>query len=256
MKRLLIAMLVMPGTLCAQSPFDGTWVINSGWMQPSEKPEVYVLSEGIFCCFLTVSKVKADGEDHRVVPSAYADTESVRVVDASTVEVVAKKNNKIMYTETYAVSADANTLTDVSKDTTETVAVTVETVYQRVDKGPSGSHAISGSWRAYKTKKSKNGSIVKYKCTKDGFSAETPLGEEYYGKFDGQFYPTEDDPGHTLASAKLLNPNTVELTQKREGKISGILRLTVAPDGKSIHGMFVRKPDNAVSTFEMEKEQP
>src|SRR5260370_23060022 len=159
-----------------------------------------------------------------------------------------------MYTETYAVSADANILTNTSKDTTEAEAVTVETIYQRVDKGPSGAHAISGSWRAYKTKRSRNGSIIKYKCTKDGFSAETPLGEKYYGKFDGQFYPTEDYPGHTLASTKLINPNTVALTQKREGKISGILRLTVAPDGKSIHRMFVTKPDNAVSTFGMEKE--
>ncbi len=254
MKRLLIAMLIMPGALCAQSPFDGTWVINSDSAQLSEKPEVYVLSDGIFCCFLTVSKVKADGQDHKVVPSAYADAESGRIVGAHTVEVIAKKNDKVMYTETYAVSADANILTNTSKDTTEAEAVTVETIYQRVDKRPSGSHAISGSWRAYKTKKSRNGSIIKYKCTKDGFSAETPLGEKYYGKFDGQFYPTEDDPGHTLASAKLLNPNTVELTQKREGKISGILRLTVAPDGKSIHRMFVRKPDNAVSTFGMEKE--
>jgi hypothetical protein len=38
--------------------------------------------------------------------------------------------------------------------------------------------------------------------------------------------------------------------------LTGILRLTVAPDGKSIHGMLVRKPDNAISTFEMEKQQP
>ena len=97
---------------------------------------------------------------------------------------------------------------------------------------------------------------VVLKGTKDGFSAETSLGEKYYGKFDDRFYLTEDDPGNTMASVKLLNPNTVELTEKREGKISGILRLTVAPDGKSIHGMFVRKPDNAVNTFEMEKQQP
>jgi hypothetical protein len=256
MKRLLIAMLFMPGALCAQSPFDGTWVINSDSAQLSEKPEVYVLSEGTFCCFSSVSKVKADGHDHKVAASAYADTASVRVVDAHTVEVVTKKDDRVMYTEIYAVSADANTLTKMSKDTTEAEAVMVETVYQRVGKGPAGSHAISGSWRAYKSKRSKNGSIIKYKCTAEGFRAETPLGEKYYGKFDGQFYPTEDDPGHTLASAKLLDPNTVELTQKREGKISGILRLTVTPDGKSIHGMFVRKPDNAVSTFEMEKQQP
>jgi hypothetical protein len=112
MKRLLIAMLFMPGALCAQSPFDGTWVINSDSAQLSEKPEVYVLSEDTFCCFLTDSKLKADGNDHKVVALAYADTESVRIVDAHTVEVIAKKAGKTMFTETFAVSSDGNTLTE------------------------------------------------------------------------------------------------------------------------------------------------
>src|SRR6266404_2679764 len=254
MKRLLIAMLFMPGASFAQSPFDGTRVINSDSVQLPEKPDVYVLSEGTFCCFLSVSKVKADGLDHKFVESAYADTESVRVVDAHTVKVIAKKAGKTMFTETYVVSSDGNTLTETSKDTTEKEAVIIETVFQRVEKGPGGSHPISGSWRAYKTKKSENGSIIKYKCTADGFSAETPLGEKYDGKFDGQFYPTEDDPGHTMASVKLINPNTIELIQKREGKLVGILRLTVLPDGKSMHGTFESKLDNTSSSFEMQKQ--
>ena len=100
MKGLVIAMLYVPGALCAQSPFDGTWVINSDSAQLPEKPEVYVLSEGTLCCFLTVSKVQSDGHDHKVVASAYADTESVRVVDAHTVEAIAKKDGRVMYTET------------------------------------------------------------------------------------------------------------------------------------------------------------
>jgi hypothetical protein len=248
--------LVLPATLLAQSPFDGTWVINSGAVQFSDKPESYSLSDGKFCCFLTTSQVDTDGRDHKIKESPYADTESVRVVDERTIQVIAKKGGKTTYTETYTVSADGNTLTNISRDMTEAEAVIVETTFQRVANGAALSHAISGSWRAYKTKRSDNGSVVKYKCTQEGFSAETPLGEKYFGKFDGRFYPTEDDPGHTLASVRLLDTNTVELTQKREGKISGVLRLTVAPDGKSIHGVFTRKPDNTKSSFEMEKQQP
>ena len=254
MKSLLIAMLFMAGGLCAQSPFDGTWVINSDSVQLSEKPEVYVLSEGTFCCLPSVSKVKADGHDHKVAASAYADSESVRVVDAHTVEVITKKDGRIMYTETYAVSADANTLTKMSKDTTEAEAVMVETVYQRVDKGPADSHAISGSWRAHKLKRSKNGSIIKYKCTADGFSAETSLGEKFDAKFDGKYYPVEDDPGHTMVSLKLVNTNTVEQTGERDGKIVSVMRLTVSPDGKSIHAVFENKEGNTTSTVEMQKQ--
>jgi len=244
----------VPGALCAQSPFDGTWVINSDSVQLPEKPEVYVLSEGTFCCFASVSKVKADGHDHKVAASAYADTESVRVVDAHTVEVIAKKDEKVVFTETYVVSADVNTLTKISKDTTEAEAVTVETVYRRVDKGPAGSHSISGSWRAFKVKRSKNGSIIKYKCTADGFSAETPLGERLDAKFDDQFYPVVDDPGHTTASVKLINRNTIEQTSTRDGKIFGVMRLTVAPDGKSIHVVFENKDNNTTSSWEMQKQ--
>jgi hypothetical protein len=255
MKRLpLVVLLFVPKVLFAQSPFDGTWVINSNSVQPSKKPEVFLLAKGTFCCVLTASKVKADGRDHRVAESAYVDTESVRIVDAHTVEVVVKKAGKMMFMNTYTASPDGDTLTYVSKDTTEAEAVVIETLYKRVDNGPPGSHAISGSWRAYKTKKSKNGSIIKYKCTADGFSVETPLGEKYDGKFDGQFYPTEDDPGHTLASVKLINPNAVELTQKRDGRITGVLRLTVASDGKTIRGVFESRLDNTSSSFEMEKQ--
>ena len=43
-----------------------------------------------------------------------------------------------------------------------------------------------------------NGSIITYRRTADGFSAETPLGENFDAKFDGNFYLVEDDP-HTLS---------------------------------------------------------
>ena len=97
-------------------------------------------------------------------------------------------------------------------------------------------------------------SIIKYKCTADRFSAETPLGEKFDAKFDGQFYPVEDDPGHTMVSLKLVNANTVEQTCKRDGKVVGILRLTLAPDGKSIHAVYENKEDNATREWEMQKQ--
>ena len=97
-------------------------------------------------------------------------------MDAHTVEIIAKKAGKTLLTEVDAVSPDGSTLTQVVKDTTEAETVTIETRNRRIEKGPNGSHAISGSWRAYKTNRSRNGSIIKYKCTADGFIAETPLG--------------------------------------------------------------------------------
>lgn len=256
MKRLLTAMLFMAGRLCAQSPFDGTWMIDSDSMTVPEKPAVYLISKGMIRgvgCAGNV-EIKADGDDQKIPTGSYWDMASARVVDGSTVEIICKKAGKPMYTETDTVSPDGNMLTQMVKDTTEAEAVTIETFSRRVEKGPDEAHAVSGSWRAYKVKRSKNGSIIKYKCTADGFSAETPLGEKFDAKFDGKFYPVEDDPGHTMVSLKLINANTVEQTGKRGGKIVSVMRLTVSPDGKSIHGVWQSKEGNASDAFDMRKQ--
>src|SRR5260370_36922197 len=105
---------------------------------------------------------------------------------------------------------------ELVKENREAEAVTNETLSRRLEKGPDGAHAVSGSWRAYKVKRSKNSSIIKYKCTVDGFSAETPLGEKFDAKFDGEFYPIEDDPGHTMVSLKLINAKPVDETGRRD----------------------------------------
>src|ERR1700693_6299457 len=102
-----------------------------------------------------------------------------------------------MFTEVDAISPDGGTLTQLVKDTTEAETVTIETRSRRINKGPPGSHAISGSWHAYRTNRSRNGAIIKYKCTEDGFSAKPPLGERFDAKFDGKDYPVQDGPGRT-----------------------------------------------------------
>jgi hypothetical protein len=240
MKRLLVLLLLSSGTIYAQSPFDGTWVINSDSAQLPDKPEVYLLDRGVFHCPTCVPKVeiKADGRDQPVTGASYFDTENIRVVDAYSVEFVAKKSGKTMFTEIDTVSPDGDSLTQLLKDTTEAQPVTIETLSRRIDKGPAGSHALSGSWRAYKVNRSKNGSTITYKSTKETFSAETPLGEKFNAAFDGKYYPVGDDPGHTMVSVRRLDPNTVEITSKRDGRVVGILRLSVASNGKSIHVTF------------------
>jgi hypothetical protein len=190
----------------------------------------------------------------RVSETGYWDTISVRVLDDRSVEIISKKAGKIMFTEIDTISPDGATLTQVLKDTTEAQTVTIETHSKRVHPGPAGSHVLSGSWRAYKISRSENGSIVKYHCTVDGFSAETPLGEKFDAKFDGKDYLVEDDPAHTMVSVKLLSPNSVEQTNKRNGKVVSVLRLTVAPDGETIQVTYEDKEANTTTSSQMRKQ--
>jgi len=253
MKRFLAFLLLFQSGPTTRSPFDGTWIIDSAAAQLPQKPVVFLLANGMFG--LPGQQINADGTDQKVPETGYWSTISVRVVDERTVEIISKKNGKTMFTEVDTVSLDGKTLTQVVKDTTEAQAVTIETVSKRVEQGPDGAHFLSGSWQAYKTNTSENGSIITYRCTADGFSAETPLGEKFDAKFDGNFYPVEDDPAHTMVMLKLLSPNTVEQTAKRDGKIVGVLRLTVAPDGKTIHATYENKEDNTTTRSEMRKQE-
>jgi len=253
MKAFLILLLLAPAVF-AQSPFNGTWVLEPPIPQ---KPIEYSLAQGMFHCTGCIAnvEVQADGQDHKVSEGDYWDTVNVRALDARTVQIVAKKAGKTMFTELASISPDGSTLTQQIKDTTEAEAVTTETLAHRIEKAPPDAHLISGSWHAYKVNRSSNGSLITYKCTSEGFSAQTPLGEKFAAKFDGKFYPVEDDPGHTLIAAKLLNPNTVELTHKRKDKIVSVARLSVASDGKTLHVLFENKDAGTSTTFDFHRQK-
>jgi hypothetical protein len=57
-----------------------------------------------------------------------------------------------------------------------------------------------------------------------------------------------------MVSAKLLSPDTVELTSKRNGEVVAIRRMSVMPGRKSIHVVFKSKEGNTMMTFDMQKE--
>lgn len=262
MKRLLLLLLLSPVASLAQSPFDGGWVFDEDSVQQSEKPKpvTYLVAKGMLRCSdcFASPEINADGRDQKVHETSYWDTVSARIVDAFTVEIIAKKAGKTMYKEVDTVSTGGDMLTQVVKDTTEAQPVESETLSKRVEQAPSGSHILSGSWLFYKKSKSKadpNVPAISYKCTADGFSAWTPLGERYDAKFDGKYYPVEDDPGHTMTSVKLLSPTEVEITSKRNEKVVGVLHLSVMPDGKSIHGVFENKENNTTSSYQLRKLQ-
>ncbi len=253
MKRLIALLLLSSTASFSQSPFDGTWLVPA---QLPQKPAVYLLAKGVFRCSgcLANMEIEADGYDHKVAETSYWDTVNLQIVDAHTVVFIAKKAGKTMFTEVDAISPDGTTLTQLVKDTTEAETVTIETRNRRIAKGPAGCHVLSGSWRAYKTSRSRNGSTIKYQCTANGFSAETPLGERFNAKFDGKDNPVEDDPGGTMVSAKLLRPDTVELTSKRNGEVVSIKRMSVQPGGKSIHVVVKDKEGNTTMVFDMQKQ--
>ena len=167
MNKLLALFFLSAGTTPAQSPFDGTWIINWDTIQLPAKVSEYRLTAGMIHCVGCTANVSitTDGHDQKIPAGSYWDTASARIIDPRSVEITIKKAGKTLFTEIDTVSPDGRTLTQSVKDTTEAEAVTIDTLNRRVSNGPAGSHTISGTWRAYKENRSKNGSIINSKGT-------------------------------------------------------------------------------------------
>jgi len=235
----LFVSLLMPAVAMAQSAFDGTWKIDIKTAQFPKKPDVYLLQDGMYHCRTCAPAidVKADGQDQKVAGHPYYDMVSVKVVDDHTVEITNKKNGKMVATAKNTVSADGNTLTFEFSDSSATNAdpVTGKGEEMRVAKGPAGAHAISGSWRTTKVDTvSDNGLFFTYKVEGDSLSMTTPTGQSYTAKLDGTEAPYKGDPGTSSVSVKRVDKNTFEETDKRDGKVISVARITISADGKSM----------------------
>ena len=98
-------------------------------------------------------------------------------------------------------------------------------ILSRVAKGPSGSHAISGSWRISKRlSRSNNALVVTLKPEGDKFSFADPSGKSYEAKLDGTETPFKGDLAHTIVRRSASAKNVIEETNKRDGKVVEIDR--------------------------------
>lgn len=255
----LLTALLLPMLAKAQSAFDGTWKTDLSTAKFPQKPDEYLLKDGMYHCKTCAPPivVKADGQDQKVSGHPYYDTMSVKVVDERTIEEVDKKNGKTVATSKTWVSPDGNTLMFEFSDSSATNAdpVTGKGSETRVSKGPAGSHAISGSWRMAKMESvSENGLTITYKIVGDSLMMSTPTGQGYTAKLDGTEAPYKGDPGTTSVSVKRIDANTLEETDKREGKVIGVARITVSADGKTIKVAFDDKLHGTQGEFSLIKQ--
>ncbi|MGC2110204.1 MAG: hypothetical protein WA655_11855 [Candidatus Korobacteraceae bacterium] len=237
MRKLLLvgvgALLLMPVWATAQSAFNGTWKVDMSKVDFPKKPYVYLLQDGMYECKSCVPpiKVKADGTDQAVTGHPYYDTVAIKVMNDHELEETDKKGGKTVGTSTMMVSPDGNTMTFQFTDSSNTNAapVTGKGEDMRVGaKPPSGANAISGSWRTTKFENiSANAITWTYKVNGDEISMTNPTGQSYTAKMDGTEAPMKGDPGITTVSVKKMGDNGIEETDKRNGKVIGVMKATV-----------------------------
>lgn len=264
MKKLLfvtaLAALLMPVVAAAQSLLDGTWKVDTSNVDFPKKPDVFLLQNGTYSCKTCTPavSVKADGTDQSVTGIPYIDTMAIEVVNDHEIKETDKKNGNVVGTATTTVSRDGKTLSfefSNSSDTNGGPPVTGKGEETRVAKGPSGSHAVSGSWRPLRMDSmSDNGTVVTYKTDGDQLTMTAPTGQTYTAKLDGSEAPYRGDPGVSSVQIKMIGQNTFEETDKRDGKAISVFRMTVGADGKTARGVVTNLQNNTTTAFAMAKQ--
>jgi hypothetical protein len=182
---------------------------------------------------------------------------SIKVVDDRTIEEVDKKGGKIVATSKTVVAPDGKTASFEFTDSSNTNGdpVTGKGMAKQVAKGPAGSHAVSGSWvTSQMDTLSDNGLMVTYKVDGDSLSMSSPTGQSYVAKLDGTDAPYKGDPGVTSVSVKKMGKNTIEETDKRDGKVVSVARMTVGADGKTMNLKAEDKLRGTTSQFTATKQ--
>lgn len=106
-------------------------------------------------------------------------------------------------------------------------------------------NANMGTWKLNESKSklgtaAKNSTVAyeaagdKVKVTVDGVDADgKPAHSEWTGSFDGKDYPVTGDATSDMRAYKEVNDHSLEMTNKKDGKVTIAGKIVVSADGKT-----------------------
>ncbi len=258
MPKILLTLFITSLPALAQSAFDGTWRLNTNDAQVNVTQK-FLLKDGLYSCSACdppIKDFKADGQPHKATGSPYYDAVTVREIDDHTVEFTSTKNGKPAGHSKLVVSEDNKKATRDEIFISESGQQNHETdVWKRTESGPPGANKISGAWQPEKIENASDSlRDTTYWVTKNGLAMHDGQGDSYDAKFDGKDYPYNGDPGTTSVSLKKIDDNTIEESDKRNGKVITIWRMTVDPDGRTMKLAIQDKIHDSTLSFTATKQ--
>ena len=251
MKTVLLASLaaLIAGPAFAASPFDGTWVVNLGTVQPPDKPNDFLLQGGDFSCrsCAPAFTVPADGAAHAIAGNPYFDNVAIKIVDAQTIVETQSNGAKVLWTYTMRASSDGQGMTTEMIDNSAVNGVPARgTIIQaRTKEAPAGAHLVSGTWRATKYEGFSNSALsLTLKLEGDKLTFSQPTGQFYAATLGGPAAPYKGDPGIGTVSVVRSGSDTIVETDMRDGKIVSTNTMTTS-DGKTMAMIFVDELRNS-----------
>jgi hypothetical protein len=243
----VVACVVTATAWVATSPFIGEWKLNPSKSMLIDQMKVERVAGNKYALDLGAGMTETIAVDGTDQPGLAGTTLSVTVEGPGVWKVVRKKDGRTLLTAGWTLSKDGKTLTD---DYTEFgpngPAAPIKFVYKRTE----GRSGFDGTWQntsgtlspAYVLK------VTPYDI--DGLSFIYPAAEITKNvRFDGKDYPKvgKNAPPGSMASARRVSNDTLEITDKIDGKATDTQQLTISSDLKTltitVHRVGQRDPN-------------
>ncbi len=228
---LLVAGLLTVSLCAGNDPFVGKWKLNPTKSKLTDRMKVEAAGPNKYAIDFGggVETVVADGTDQ---PGLGGTTVSVTIEGPDAWKVVRKKDGRTLVTGTWTLSKDGQTLHDAFRANQQDGSIlSLDYVYQRTEPG-------SGFVATWESTSEQVNSVIEFQIEpyEGGGLTFTTSGENQslHVIFDGKDYPNVDAPAGSTYTARRLNERTLEITDKKQGKVTNTQQIEVSPDLKTL----------------------
>lgn len=234
----------------AASPFNGTWLMEISPNNNAE-PKSFSLNRGIFSRGDAKSKVaiKTDGRFQPIPDDGYVDAISVEIVSPREIREQDRFKGKLVYSVTYRVSVDGNTLTRKVVDFSKPDSRPIPTVItdRRIGKARSGESHISGIWHTVEIKTTRSRLTENIKIVGSRFISSKPGGAGYDATIGGPPAPMRGDAADARVAVSMPNDRMAVINMSRSGKLTVRMTMMLLPNGRTIN-VSARRLSDGIDT--------
>jgi hypothetical protein len=230
----VLAALLVSGNSWADEALLGKWKLDPSRSKMTDQMKVEAVGNNKFALNFSgdnVETIVADGTDQ---PGLFGTTFAITIEAPDTWKVVRKMQGRTTISAIWNLSADGSTLTDHFTGIRPDGSTNrLDYVYKRSGTGS----GFSGTWESVSEQLNSKYEMQVQPYENDGLAfVYSPQQVTKNVKFDGKDYPAvgPNVPAGYVTSARRTNDETVELTDKINGKVSDTQQIELSPDHKTL----------------------
>ena len=232
----------------AESPFNGTWLIDLGSIERRPEITIFALRNGVFsrAGHGRGFAVMADGRIHGIAGDVYVDAVAVTVLGPRRVREIDRLRGRIVYSVTYDVSRYGTTMTARVVDWGKPDHKPITTVVTRARIGRAGPGSpLNGRWQETGAKTTRGHRTDRFRLVGNRISDTGPGGYGYEAVIGGPAAPVRGDVASAETAVTMPDEHTIVERSFVNGAPTFTKTMTLMPDGRAIRVVGRRQGETA-----------